>query len=299
MNLATSAFGTTLTVGASAFGWSLVEARLYTRRWVTVPASAPDAPPLRILHLSDLHLLPSQHRKKAFVRSCLVTGPDVLVITGDILGHREVIDEAICLLGPLAERRVALFSLGSNDFFAPVAKNPLRYLNRSAVHTSEKRLDTARLVAGLERHGWICIENTRRCVDTPAGVIDVLGLGDAHVDHDRSDAWPNMGLPDAILRLGVTHAPYLRVLDVFSDHGVDLALAGHTHGGQVRIPGVGALVDNCDLPLRQARGLSAHTKSMWLHVSAGLGTNLYTPIRFACRPEVTVIDVVARRVAAG
>ena len=320
----------TLVAGAAGFAWSLLEAQAFTRRWATVPASVPGTPALRILHLSDLHLAPGQRRKQRFVRSLLASGPDMIVVTGDILGHPQVIDEAVDFLGPLGESAPCFFSLGSNDFFAPVAKNPLHYFSRVRSPISDERLDTPRLVAGLERHGWRCVDNQRFTHATPAGTVDVLGLGDAHIDRDRPQDWPEAVASEdvaaePVLRLGIAHAPYLRVLDVFARHAVDVVLAGHTHGGQVRIPGVGALVDNCDLPLHQARGLSVHSVlsprpagsfspppagslsrppagslsrppagSMWLHVSAGLGTNRYTPIRFACRPEATVVDVVAR-----
>ena len=75
-------------------------------------------------------------------------------------------------------------------------------------------------------------------------------------------------------------------------------LAGHTHGGQVAVPFVGALVTNCDLPLRYAKGLHRwrHDRAeTWLHVSAGLGTSPYAPIRFACPPEATLMTLVAKR----
>jgi predicted MPP superfamily phosphohydrolase len=72
--------------------------------------------------------------------------------------------------------------------------------------------------------------------------------------------------------------------------GVGLVLAGHTHGGQLCVPGYGALVTNCGLPRGQASGLSRWHGS-WLHVSAGLGTSPYTPFRFACRPEATLLTL--------
>src|SRR5690606_15753582 len=97
------------------------------------------------------------------------------------------------------------------------------------------------------------------------------------------------------LRLGVTHAPYRRVLDAFTTQGADLVLAGHTHGGQVRVPGLPALVTNCDIPRRQAQGVSqwhGARRSAWLNVSAGLGTSIYAPVRFACPPEAVVLTLV-------
>ena len=99
------------------------------------------------------------------------------------------------------------------------------------------------------------------------------------------------------LTIGVTHAPYRRVLDSFVDLGADMIFAGHTHGGQVRLPGFGALVANCDIPLKQARGLSAWThahRTVPLNVSAGLGHSIYAPVRFACRPEASLITLLPR-----
>ena len=96
---------------------------------------------------------------------------------------------------------------------------------------------------------------------------------------------------------GVTHAPYQRVLNTFTDLGADAILAGHTHGGQVCIPGFGAIVANCDIPLKQAKGLSTWShagRSVPLNVSAGCGHSIYAPIRFACRPEATLLTLLPR-----
>ena len=76
--------------------------------------------------------------------------------------------------------------------------------------------------------------------------------------------------------------------------GVPLVFAGHTHGGQVCVPGWGALTTNCDLPVEEAKGLSRHRAakgSTWLHVSAGLGSSPFAPYRFACPPEVTLLTL--------
>ena len=108
--------------------------------------------------------------------------------------------------------------------------------------------------------------------------------------------------PATDVRLGVTHAPYLRVLDQFAADGYDAIIAGHTHGGQVCLPGGRALTTNCDLEPARARGLHRHPAdsepgdegSAWLHVSAGLGTNPYVRIRVACRPEATLMTLVPR-----
>jgi uncharacterized protein len=89
------------------------------------------------------------------------------------------------------------------------------------------------------------------------------------------------------------------VLDQFAADGYDLLLAGHTHGGQLCVPGFGALVTNCGIDRARARGLSMHPqvapvdrKTAWLHVSGGLGTSPWVPVRFACRPEATLLTLV-------
>ena len=77
--------------------------------------------------------------------------------------------------------------------------------------------------------------------------------------------------------------------------GFSLLLAGHTHGGQVCVPGVGALVTNCGLDRRMAKGLHRWPGTpAWLHVSAGLGTHPTAPIRFACRPEASLLTLIPR-----
>lgn len=271
----------------------LVERRFLRLRHVTVPALRPAATrPVRVLHLSDLHAAPWQRRKLGFVAAALRTGPDVVVATGDLLGHPDAIDPVVDVLADAARGRLALAVLGSNDVYGPEPKNPARYLAGPSKPAGDRHLDTDRLVEGLRASGWHVLENRRVLLDSPAGPIDVAGLGDPHAgwDHPERLDWTPPDTPVA-LRLGLVHAPYLRALDAFDRGGYDLVLAGHTHGGQLRVPGLGALVDNCDLPLGQARGLSRHA-GLWLHVTAGLGESVYAPVRFACPPEAGVLDLV-------
>jgi predicted MPP superfamily phosphohydrolase len=97
------------------------------------------------------------------------------------------------------------------------------------------------------------------------------------------------------LVVGVTHAPYCHVLDGFVADGATLLLAGHTHGGQICLPNGRPIVTNCDLPQELARGLHRYPEGAegksWLHVSAGLGTSPYSPVRIFCRPEATLLEL--------
>jgi predicted MPP superfamily phosphohydrolase len=125
------------------------------------------------------------------------------------------------------------------------------------------------------------------------------GVDDPHLEYDDLVAVAGPADPDADMRVAIAHAPYLRVLDQFARDGYDAIFAGHTHGGQVCVPWHGALVTNCDLEPARVRGLHRHPAdsrpgdpgSSWLHVSAGLGTSPYAPIRVACRPEATLLTL--------
>ncbi len=143
---------------------------------------------------------------------------------------------------------------------------------------------------GLTAAGWVDLNNSTGRLVAAGWEIDARGVDDPHIKRDDYAAVTGPFAPDAMLRLGVTHAPYRRVLDPMAADGADLILAGHTHGGQICVPGFGALVTNCDVPRTQASGLSGWHGSA-LNVSAGLGTNPFTPIRLACRPEATLLTV--------
>jgi uncharacterized protein len=279
-------------VACVAYG-VLVERDWYRLRRETVPALEPGRPPLTVLHLSDLHLTLADGRRVEFLRRLAEEPADLVVLTGDMLGEPESLDPVLDALDRFRPALGACAVLGSNDYFAPKFHNWLGYFRGPS---SRRRRPVTRrnpwreLVAGLEDLGWVVLSNRRGRV----GDVELAGMDDPHIRRD--DPWvavPPGGDP-ARLRVGVVHSPYRRALDAFERNGYPLLLAGHTHGGQVRLPGVGALVTNCDLPRTRVRGLSRWGDS-WLHVSAGLGTSKYAPFRFACRPEASLLTVVPRR----
>jgi predicted MPP superfamily phosphohydrolase len=276
------------------------EVRAFTLRRHTVPVLPPGHATLRVLHLSDLHLTPRQRTKQQWVASLAGIRPDLVVTTGDLIAHRDGVSALAAALDGLLDVP-GIFVRGSNDYFAPELKNPGRYLlpddGRRSVHNNP--LPTADLDALLTRSGWRDLDNARTIVTVGDTAIDVVGTDDAHLSYDRYDTVSGPRAPDADLLLGVTHAPYLRVLDAMVADGADLVLAGHTHGGQLCLPGGRALVTNCDLDTERARGLSTHPAdggpgSAWLHVSGGLGTSPMAPVRFACRPEASLLTLVER-----
>lgn len=307
MGAVSRAVAATAAGGLAALAWGhLVEVDWYTLRRFRVPVLEPGEPDLRILHVSDLHLTPYQHRKMAWVRSLATLDPHLVINTGDNMGHVAALPSVRHAFEPLLSLPGA-FVLGSNDYYGPKPKNPARYLTADARHrriTEHIPLPADELVETFGQAGWKDLTNRRDTLEVAGRKVSFVGVDDPHLDRDRFPTTTRGHRSAVDLRLGVTHAPYRRVLDAMHADGADLILAGHTHGGQLCLPGWGALVTNCDLDTRRAKGLHGWPghrpdhpdarDSTWLHVSAGLGTSPYAPVRFACRPEATLLTLVAR-----
>lgn len=306
---AAATLGAVAVAGAASFAYGVaVERRRWTVREEVLPILDPGARPITVLHLSDLHMAPWQRDKQEFVRSLAVYEPDLVVDTGDDFGHRDGLDGLRYALEPFAGVP-GVFVHGSNDYYGPTPKNPLAYfLPRSPGTGRVERLDVDALDRFLgDDLGWLDLDNRARAVELRGSRLELFGTGDAHRGWDRLDLLPtrieemreqvewSADAEGRVIGIGVTHAPYRRVLDAFTTQGADLLIAGHTHGGQVRIPGRPALVTNCDIPPRQAQGVSVWThgrSSAVLEVSAGIGTSIYAPFRFACPPEAVVLTLV-------
>jgi predicted MPP superfamily phosphohydrolase len=292
-NIGRVALGTTA-LGTATLAYAAgIERRHWTLRQATLPVLTPGARPLRVLHLSDLHMLPGQRSKQRWVAALNELDPDLVVNTGDNLAHRQAVPAVVRALGPLLDRP-GVFVFGSNDYYAPRFKNPARYLFPTYKRIHGIPLPWRDLRAVLVERGWLDLTHVRRLITAGGQTVAVAGVDDPHLRRDRyADI---AGRPDrsAALRLGVTHSPEPRVLDGFAGDGYDLVMAGHTHGGQLRLPGYGAIVTNCELDRSRARGASRWGAHMWLHVSAGLGTSPYAPVRFACPPEASLLTLVPR-----
>ncbi|MFC7530363.1 metallophosphoesterase [Actinoplanes sp. GCM10030250] len=283
-------------LGGATFAYaSLIERNLFTLRRFDVPVLEPDAEPLRILHLSDLHMMPDQRRKQDWVAALGGTDPDLVVVTGDNMASPYAVPGVLRALEPLLDRPGA-FVFGSNDYRGPVFKNPLRYVlpgEREYVQGTDLPADDLR--DALTDAGWADLNNARTVLKAGGRSIELVGVDDPHIEQDDYPSVAGPTGPGADLHLGVTHTPASRVLNAMAADGFALLLAGHTHGGQVCVPFYGALTTNCDLPQQMAKGLHRWPGSdSWLHVSAGLGTHPTAPIRFACRPEASLLTLIPR-----
>jgi len=302
-----TAVGAVAAAGAAAFAWgSLVERNRFTVRLEVLPILPPGDAPIRVLQFADAHMAPWQLAKQDWMRSLLDLEPDLVLNTGDNLGHVDGLLGIQRAFEPFAGIPGAYVN-GSNDYFGPVFKNPISYFSPGRRREySPANLDTDALESFFENDlGWVGLNNVARAISVNGARIELFGVNDAHRRWDRLDLLPaeiedlrenEDPLQATSVTLGVTHAPYRRVLDAFVTYGADAIFAGHTHGGQVRIPGLPALVTNCDIPRDQAQGLSSWThagRSAWLNVSAGIGTSIYAPVRFACPPEAVLVTLIA------
>jgi uncharacterized protein len=285
-------------LGVATVGYAaLIERRHWTLRTATLPVLPAGSPSLRVLHVSDLHMMPDQGSKQRWVAELAALEPDLVVNTGDNLADPKAVPGVLRALEPLLPLP-GLFVFGSNDYYGPTPKNPAKYLQRRRRNQWVKGvpLPWRDMRAAFLERGWLDATHQRLRIEVAGRTVAVGGVDDPHIGRDRYDSIAGPVTEPASLRLGLTHSPEPRVLDRFAADGYDLIMAGHTHGGQLRVPFYGALVTNCGLDRSRARGASRWGAHTWLHVSAGLGTSPYAPVRFACPPEASLLTLVARPV---
>ena len=275
-----------LVLGVCCVLWGIfVERRRYRlvrHRLDILPATT--ANPLTVLHLSDLHFVRRDRGKAAFLAG--LPAADVTVVTGDFLAEPEAVETTVAAVHAVRGRLASWFVLGSNDYFVPRPLNYLAYFRGKRKPRRAERGRAADLVSQLRADGWDDLTNVRRDIDINGVPMELLGLDDAHI------AWHDLRVaprrsPDRF-GFAVMHSP--DSAPETAALGYDFMVAGHTHGGQVCLPVVGALVTNCSLPARLVSGMIRVGDAV-VSVSPGLGTSKYAPFRFFCRPEATLLEL--------
>ncbi len=279
---------TVLAAGLLCVAWGVVVERRWYRlvrhRLDILPAEGAGPGSLTILHLSDLHFVAGDRRKAAFLAA--LPRADVTIVTGDFLAEPEAVETVVAAVEPVRGRLASWFVLGSNDYFVPRPLNYLRYFRAGRAPRSARRGRSGELIAQLEAEGWEHLRNLRRDVEIAGLPVELLGLDDAHINWHDSRAIPRSS--PGRFGLAVMHSPDSAPESAAC--GYELIVAGHTHGGQVCLPVVGALVTNSTLPRRLASGL-IRMGSAVMYLSPGLGTSKYAPFRFLCRPEATLLQL--------
>jgi predicted MPP superfamily phosphohydrolase len=291
MRRAVTALGVAGT-GALLYG-SLIERNAFTLRQFEVPVLAPDALPIRVLHVTDLHITAKQHRKHAWIRSLADLRPDLVINTGDTLSAADAIPAALSALEPLSAFP-AVFVPGNNDYYVPRFRNPAEYFTPNKPVKRGPPLPWPQMASALTHAGWVDLTHVRTALTIGDQRVALGGTDDPHLRRARYELIAGAAPADAVVRIGVIHSPEPFLLRRFANDDYDLVLAGHTHGGQVRLPFGPAIVTNCGIDRTRARGLHQWDERMYFHVCAGLGTNPYAPVRFCCRPEATLLTLVPR-----
>ncbi len=222
---------------------------------------------LTLLHLTDLHLrgIPDKVYYQRVLDACNDWRPDLVALTGDIVDSEHHHRWVVPLLGRLRWRLGAFAILGNHDYWQDIALIQRR----------------------LRRVGFTVLDNSWTQVELLGEPLVVVG---------HQGPWfapePNLtGCPEGPFRLCLSHTP--DNMPWCRANHMDLVLAGHNHGGQIRFP----LVGSCLVPSKFSRRYDCGTfyePPTVLHVCRGLGGQ--HPLRYNCRPEVTKITL---RCAAG
>lgn len=279
--------------GLATAAWGFTETNRFELKEITLPILAPGtlrgSNGFKILHVSDLHMVASQTKKQKWVADLDRLDPDLVINTGDNLSDTKGVPGVLRALGPLL-RRPGLFVFGTNDYFGPRPVNPFGYLLGKKRKPSEVELPWQGMRAAFIEHGWVDMTHNRHEFQVNGLKIAAAGVDDPH--HELDDYETVAGAPHeaADIALALVHSPEPRVLAQFEQDGYDLSFSGHTHGGQLCLPGSKAIVTNCGIDRARVQGLNDFGR-MKMHVSNGLGQSRFVPIRVFCRPSATLITL--------
>jgi predicted MPP superfamily phosphohydrolase len=233
-----------------------------TERAIEVPRLPSALDGLSIVHLSDFHFTGRVGKEyfQEVVRRSNRLEPDLVAISGDLVDYSAYIDWIPDTLGQLTARFGVYFVLGNHDVRVDTDRL------RSVLHDS-----------GLVDLGGRWIEVAVRGQPVVLAGNELPWLAPA-ADMRRCPKWTAAGRP---LRIVVSHSPdQLRWAQA---QDADLLLAGHTHGGQIRIPVIGPIFAPSSVGVKYASGVF-HAPPTIMHVTRGLSAEL--PIRFNCTPEM-------------
>ena len=269
---------------------------VFRRHRVAVPGGWPS---LSILHISDLHVRRGAERLFRAQRARLAgLTPDLVCVTGDVCEKVADIDLVADLLQTMRPRLGTFIVLGNHEHNASLPADLKQrhasgwrrllgaVLRRFAPRVHSDGEEEAHAMAeALEAAGFHVLHNAGQRVEIGGRTLWVAGCDSAWAGHaDMLAAMSGRAAGEACLTL--IHEPDLAF--EADEHGADLILAGHTHGGQVRLPLLGAPYTlHADERIGIAAGFQRIGEGL-LHITAGLGHTI--PLRFLCPPEAVWLD---------
>jgi predicted MPP superfamily phosphohydrolase len=248
---------------------------------VQLPGLPQELSGLRIAHLSDLHLQDSRHAIETgqnAVAQAMAQSPDFICITGDMAHHSVHAALACHTLSGLDAAHGTYAVLGNHDMDES--------LELDLLAKRHERVTVRQWLACARNAEIILLVNRHHVLDIGGKTVVVAGVGDPSSGYDDLEA-AVADAPESDLRLLLSHSP-----DIFDDpraEWADLILCGHTHGGQVRLPGIGTPWAPVWRRRDRASGLMRVADGTVAYVSRGAGSG--TRARFNCPPEVTVIEL--------
>ena len=273
-------------LAATAVFWIyalLIETRRLVVRQIAVPL--PNLPAalagLRIAHLSDPHCSDRATAESVIHRAVMETlrqGPDLVLITGDLARGSKCANAATEQLRELSAPHGVYTVLGNHDWDCTLGS----YLFGSP----GPRMSLADWRQALAGTGIQLLANESRTIIVNGQTIAIVGIGDPSCGRDDLEtALAHIGPAD--LKILLAHSP--DAIDLPQAPWADLLLAGHTHGGQWRLPGLGTLWAPVWRLRRRSAGLMRFGQSI-VHVSCGLAAG--TDARFLCPPEISILTLV-------
>ncbi len=286
-------------------------------------------PILTILHLSDFHLRRNFKGKRLFkfVRNLSSLNPDLIFITGDLLGGNDDIDYLTGMLSPLQAKLGKYAVFGVHDHYDKAVTEFIKNMfKRKRVY--KKGNDISYLAQRLKDIDIEVLMNESKLLQlqpghSGIGGIWIIGLDDPIIDKIDIDKafsdfrsrdndlplWKGFNYKDIYkdvfklkkekihemnergkLRIVLIHTPDADSIINLVKKKVDIIFCGHTHGGQIRFPLIGAIISGCKIKAKFASGLF-YFKNIVLYVTRGLGEGKYSPFRFYCQPEASLVRI--------
>ncbi len=277
-----------LGAGAALYAWWESTAVEVTERRLAFAELAPGLDGLRILHVSDTHFPASGDSVGRFLDAIAPLEYDLILCTGDYVETGAGWDVAADALTQLQAPFGVFATLGAHDYCAPVRTlEQWASLNLDRLRGSPRRfVSPAPFVERLESAGINVLRNEWRSLEIGGELVRIGGAGDDSVGMARLEtALPPLGGFTMLL----THAPDAALrLPPQMEGGPSLVLCGHTHGGQIRVPGWGAPLRHSRLVDRKRASGVFQVRGTRVVVSRGFGT-AHVPLRFACRPEIALL----------
>ncbi len=289
-------------VGAALYAWWESTAVEVTERELVCSELPPGLDGLRILHISDTHFPASGDSVGRFLDVVHSLDFDLVLCTGDYVETAAGWDAAADALTQLRAPFGVFATLGAHDYCAPVRTvDDWVSLNVARLTGARRRfVNPQSFIDRLEDAGIVVLRNEWRSLEIGGELVRIGGAGDDSVGMARLEsAVPppvevSSGRPGGFSIL-LTHAPDAALrLPPRADGGPSLVLCGHTHGGQIRVPGWGAPMTHSRLASRRHADGVFEVAGTQVVVSRGFGT-AHVPLRVACRPEIGLLTLARRK----